>query len=236
MIYYLRGARFGFSMARAEPAILRRLGLPLLPMAGNPRPLTTPRYYLTYRCEMYITIEELITRFGKSEIVQCNDPSATGMVDEAMLNNHINQAQAEIDFYLSQRYQTPIIFSNNNVKGGATSLLGDEDGAHHLAKSPLNNPPASANNSDSVSSLSFNIMTKIAGELTRARYFEGVATIPEEVARAASDARNTLKQIANGKLNIAGVAISNADTSKDNHVGFGGGQQGQLSQNYRGHY
>ncbi len=142
---------------------------------------------------MYIDINSLIGRFGKDEVLQCNDPSATGVIDEAMLNTHIAQVQAEIDFYISQRYQTPIT-------------------------------------ADQV------IIVKIAGDITRARYFEGVATIPEEIARAAKEARRTLEQIASGKLNIEGLPISNAPSAKDNHVGFGASKQGQLSQSYRSHY
>ncbi len=139
----------------------------------------------------YISIDDLTCRFGSTEVLQCNDPSATGLIDETMLNSHINQCQAEIDFYLSQRYQTPIT-------------------------------------ADQV------VVVKIAGDLTRARYFEGVATIPEEVARAAKEARRTLEKIASGKLNIEGVPISTTSTSKENHVGFGAGEQGNLSTSYRG--
>ncbi len=175
---------------------------------------------------MYIDINSLIGRFGKDEVLQCNDPSATGVIDEAMLNTHIAQVQAEIDFYISQRYQTPL---GNMIKGRATSLLDGQDGADHLAMTPLNNPPATSNNIPV-------IIVKIAGDITRARYFEGVATIPEEIARAAKEARRTLEQIASGKLNIEGLPISNAPSAKDNHVGFGASKQGQLSQSYRSHY
>lgn len=162
----------------------------------------------------YISIDDLTCRFGSTEVLQCNDPSATGLIDETMLNSHINQCQAEIDFYLSQRYQTPIttdgINDERGVKGGIAS-----DSEADVAPTLI-------------------IIVKIAGDLTRARYFEGVATIPEEVARAAKEARRTLEKIASGKLNIEGVPISTTSTSKENHVGFGAGKQGNLSTSYRG--
>ena len=50
----------------------------------------------------YITIEELITRFGHKEVLHGNDPTQSGEIDAEMLGARIRDVEAEIDFYLAQ--------------------------------------------------------------------------------------------------------------------------------------
>ncbi len=51
----------------------------------------------------YITIAELIARFGEAEIINGNDPQNSGAINHTMLEARIADVTAEINFYLLQR-------------------------------------------------------------------------------------------------------------------------------------
>ncbi len=71
----------------------------------------------------YITQIELQNRFGADEVLQRNDPLATGAVDAAMLNARIADIDAEIDNYLGQQYALPLATVPAMVKRIAGDLV-----------------------------------------------------------------------------------------------------------------
>lgn len=56
----------------------------------------------------YATQEDMVERFGLQEIIQRTDRERSGMVDAAVLDRALIDADARIDGYLSGRYKTPL--------------------------------------------------------------------------------------------------------------------------------
>lgn len=56
----------------------------------------------------YATPADLINRFGEKEAIALTDRAFTGLVDEAVLAEALDQAGAEIDGYLGGRYVLPL--------------------------------------------------------------------------------------------------------------------------------
>ncbi len=57
---------------------------------------------------MYASVADLIERFGETEIVELTDLENTGAVDNAMAEQALTDAGAEIDGYLAARYRLPV--------------------------------------------------------------------------------------------------------------------------------
>jgi len=56
----------------------------------------------------YVDIDQLIERYGESELIQLTDREASGFIEHEVLNRAIADAVAEIDSYLSARYVVPV--------------------------------------------------------------------------------------------------------------------------------
>lgn len=56
----------------------------------------------------YCTQADLIERFGEAEITQLSDRAGGGELDSAVIASAIDDADAEIDGYLSGRYALPL--------------------------------------------------------------------------------------------------------------------------------
>lgn len=56
----------------------------------------------------YLTQQELIDRFGSTEITQLADRDGDGVIDQAVIDGAIADADAEIDGYLQSRYELPL--------------------------------------------------------------------------------------------------------------------------------
>lgn len=56
----------------------------------------------------YCTQADLIERFGEAEITQLSDRAGEGTLDSAVVASAIDDADAEIDGYLSGRYALPL--------------------------------------------------------------------------------------------------------------------------------
>jgi phage gp36-like protein len=56
----------------------------------------------------YCTQVDLIERFGEAEITQLSDRAGLGTLDSAVVGGAIDDADAEIDGYLSGRYALPL--------------------------------------------------------------------------------------------------------------------------------
>lgn len=56
----------------------------------------------------YNTKQNMIDRYGEEELIQLTDRVAAGVIDDAVLNQGIADAAAEIDGYLGGRYQLPL--------------------------------------------------------------------------------------------------------------------------------
>lgn len=56
----------------------------------------------------YTTKSEMIGRFGETEIVELTDRNDAGVVDAAVLNKALADADALIDGYLAGRYTLPL--------------------------------------------------------------------------------------------------------------------------------
>ena len=57
---------------------------------------------------MYCTQSDLITRFGQAELVQLTDTTGSNQIDAAVVAQAIADAEAEIDAYLTARYDLPL--------------------------------------------------------------------------------------------------------------------------------
>ncbi|MCK9468202.1 MAG: DUF1320 family protein [Porticoccaceae bacterium] len=56
----------------------------------------------------YNTKQNMIDRYGEDELIQLTDRVAAGVIDDAVLNQAIADAAAEIDGYLGGRYRLPL--------------------------------------------------------------------------------------------------------------------------------
>lgn len=56
----------------------------------------------------YITLAELINRFGRDEITQLTDKDDRGSVNDVIANESIADAKATADSYLQSRYTLPL--------------------------------------------------------------------------------------------------------------------------------
>jgi len=56
----------------------------------------------------YCSSDDLVTRFGSTEIIQLSDRDNSGEINEAVVEQAITDASAEIDGYLSSQYDLPL--------------------------------------------------------------------------------------------------------------------------------
>ncbi|BBL70331.1 gp436 family protein [Methylogaea oryzae] len=56
----------------------------------------------------YAVKQDLIDRYGEAELIQLTDRASLGIIDDTVLGQAIGDAAAEIDGYLSGRYQLPL--------------------------------------------------------------------------------------------------------------------------------
>ncbi len=56
----------------------------------------------------YCTRQNLIDRYGETEILQLTDRDNIGIIDDQVVTQAIDDASAEIDGYLAGRYQLPL--------------------------------------------------------------------------------------------------------------------------------
>ncbi|WP_304168581.1 gp436 family protein [Lonsdalea britannica] len=56
---------------------------------------------------MYAARDDMVMAFGERECVSLTDRDFTGNIDDAVLNNALERASAEIDSYLAGRYPVP---------------------------------------------------------------------------------------------------------------------------------
>lgn len=71
---------------------------------------------------MYCTLNDLIERFGETELIQLTDEQNTGALNTASVNQAIADASNEIDSYLIGRYQLPLVEVPEFVKGYACDM------------------------------------------------------------------------------------------------------------------
>jgi phage gp36-like protein len=57
---------------------------------------------------MYTTQADIVDRYGTEELIQLTDRAGLGVIDVAVLDRAIADANAEIDGYLATRYQLPL--------------------------------------------------------------------------------------------------------------------------------
>ncbi|PHS48758.1 MAG: hypothetical protein COB05_04410 [Marinobacter sp.] len=57
---------------------------------------------------MYCSAQDMIDRFGERELIELTDRDHTGVVDQTVIRQAIQDATAEVDGYLAGRYQLPL--------------------------------------------------------------------------------------------------------------------------------
>lgn len=57
----------------------------------------------------YATQQNLIDRFGEEELIQLTDRSNLGVIDAAVVNRALGDADAQINGYLAVRYTLPLV-------------------------------------------------------------------------------------------------------------------------------
>lgn len=57
---------------------------------------------------MYASVADLVERFGEIEIVELTDRAHAGVIDQAVAEQALADASAEIDGYLAARYRLPV--------------------------------------------------------------------------------------------------------------------------------
>ena len=65
---------------------------------------------------MYAAKQDLVARFGENELIQLTDRTNAGIIDETVLEQAINDANAEINGYLGGRYQLPLAIVPASIK------------------------------------------------------------------------------------------------------------------------
>jgi len=56
----------------------------------------------------YAVLQDLIDRYGQTEILELTDRDQSGQVDEAVAQKALDDAAAEVDGYLGGRYELPL--------------------------------------------------------------------------------------------------------------------------------
>lgn len=56
----------------------------------------------------YATAQDMIDRFGEAELTQLTDRTGAGVIDAAVLGRALDDADSEIDGYLTARYALPL--------------------------------------------------------------------------------------------------------------------------------
>lgn len=56
----------------------------------------------------YATQDDLVSRFGETEIIQLSDRANTGVIDSGVVADKLADADAEIEAYLGARYALPL--------------------------------------------------------------------------------------------------------------------------------
>lgn len=55
----------------------------------------------------YATVDDLVSRYGESEIIELTDRDHQGAIDAAIAGQALDDANAEVDSYLATRYPVP---------------------------------------------------------------------------------------------------------------------------------
>lgn len=56
----------------------------------------------------YCTVQDLIDRYGETEILELTDRDQSGSVDQTVAERAIDDASAEVDGYIGSRYDLPL--------------------------------------------------------------------------------------------------------------------------------
>ncbi|MEX3688861.1 gp436 family protein [Paraburkholderia sp. BR14263] len=65
----------------------------------------------------YATSDDMVRRFGETEMIEITDRDLTGVVDAAVAGNALDDASAEIDTYLAGRYTLPFAGTPRFIAG-----------------------------------------------------------------------------------------------------------------------
>jgi len=57
----------------------------------------------------YATLDDMVSRFGETELIAITDREQTGVADPVVAGNALDDASAEIDSYLAGRYTLPFV-------------------------------------------------------------------------------------------------------------------------------
>lgn len=70
----------------------------------------------------YATQQDMLNRFGQSEVVALTDRANLGTIDAAMLDGALAEAVAEIEPYLAPRYKLPLATVPKIITGFACDI------------------------------------------------------------------------------------------------------------------
>lgn len=65
----------------------------------------------------FATARDMVERFGEGEVIALTDRARVGEVDAGLLENALDEASAEVEGYLAQRYALPLAVVPRLLKG-----------------------------------------------------------------------------------------------------------------------
>lgn len=71
---------------------------------------------------MYATQDDMVMRFGSTEVIALTDRSYSGRIDDTVLSRALDSASSEIDGYLARRYPLPLTSVPKILSGYACDI------------------------------------------------------------------------------------------------------------------
>ncbi|WP_421793409.1 gp436 family protein [Hydrocarboniphaga effusa] len=129
----------------------------------------------------YATLQDLIDRFGETELLQLTDQEGSGTVDATEVERALQDADGEIDGYIGSRYTLPLPNVPKIIKGFACDIT-----RYRLYKGVVTDRAKEAYET------AIKFLTKVAtGQISLGPTTEGTPVPPSAGGPQISQGRNT---------------------------------------------